>query len=244
MGGKEFSAMKKILAVIVSAAMAVCFLAGCSEDKNTEFSEKDKTSEVESLNTTTEKTTSALKTTSSTTRKVTSSTPIPTQATIRTVSQSPTMPTTTTTTTTSATTTSTTETTQPATDQTEFTMTEGAYSVTLNGNKVAVGMDITDKISQLGNPEATVSHDGDLSIYSYSGCKITARSGYVIQITVTDDSISTEAGVKIGSSRSEVAEKYPSGSSSDASIYVTSGESAVRFNISDDKVSLITISVS
>ena len=123
-------------------------------------------------------------------------------------------------------------------------MTLGSYSVSLNGNDVTLGMDISDKIAQLGELEATVSHDGDISIYSYSDCKITARSGYVIQITVTGDSVLTETGLKIGSSRDEVVTKYPGGSSSGSSIYVTNGQSAIRFNLTDNKVSLITLSVS
>lgn len=239
--------MKRMLVILVIAVLAVYVFVGCADDNDSKPKISDETTQSETLSTTekTESATTALKTTTTTKIKSTQSTPIPTQAPIKTVSQIPVTTQTTTSTTTQETTTTpyTTEVTSDS-GTTEFTMTEGVYSVTINGNRVALGTSITDKIQKLGNPVATVSHDGDFSIYSYDGCKITARSGYVIQITVTGSQISTESGIKIGSSKKDVVENYPGGNSSENYVYVTNGQSAVRFNLTDEKVSLITISVS
>lgn len=233
--------MKRLFLAFVAIAATALMFSGCSDGKDeSEENTSSETSQSEASSESAAQGTES-ETTSKTTKKSTSSTPIPTQATLRTTPRS--SSTTTVTTTTSTTTTEQVQTeTQPSV--TKFSMTEGAYSVLINGKRAALGMDITDRINEFGTLQATVSQVGDISIYSYEGCKITAQSGYIKQISITGESVSTDMGITIGSSREEVMSKYGNAAYSESFIYASSGASTVQFNIENDLVTMITLSVS
>lgn len=233
--------MKRLLLAFVAMAATAMMFAGCSDGKDESLNEEKSlsgTSLSEAASESVEPETES-EMTSKTTKKSTSSTPIPTQATLRTTPKSSS-----TTTVTTTTTTTTTEQIQTEPITTKFSMTEGAYSVMINGKRVALGMDITGRINEFGTLQATVSQIDDISIYSYEGCKITAQSGYIKQISITGESVSTDTGITIGSSREEVMSKYGNAAYSESFIYASSGASAVQFNIENDLVTMITLSVS
>lgn len=232
--------MKRLFLAIFAITVTLIF-AGCSDEKAVASSEENTSSETSRLEVTSESVVQKTEseTTAKTTKKTTKSTPIPTQATLKTTPRSSS-----TTTVTTTTTTTTTEQTQTEPTTTKFSMTEGAYSVYINGKRVALGMDITESINELGTLQATVSQVGDISIYSYEGCKITAQSGYVKQISITGKSVTTNTGITIGSSKEEVLSKYGNAAYSATVVYASSGASAVQFNIENDLVTMITLSVS
>lgn len=235
--------MKRLILAFAAVTATALMLAGCSDAKDESSNEEKALSETSQSEVTSESAAQETEseTTSKTTKKSTSSTPIPTQATLRTTPRTSLTTTVTTTTTTTTTEQIQTET-QPPT--TKFSMTEGAYSVLINGKRAALGMNITDRINEFGALQATVSQVGDISIYSYEGCKITAQSGYIKQISIIGESVSTDTGITIGSSREEVMSKYGNAAYSKSFIYASSGASTVQFNIENDLVTMITLSVS
>ncbi len=231
--------MKRLFLALFTITVTLIF-AGCSDEKG-ESSNEENTSSVTSHSEVTSESVSQeteSETTAKTTKKTTKSTPIPTQATLKTTPKSSS------TTTVTTTTTTTTEQAQTEPTTTKFSMTEGAYSVFINGKRVSLGMDITGRINEFGALQATVSQVGDISIYSYEDCKITAQSGYVKQISITGESVTTDTGITIGSSKEEVLSKYGNAAYSKSIVYASSGASAVQYNIENDLVTMITLSVS
>lgn len=223
--------------------MTASMFAGCSDAKE-DLNERNTSTEASKSETASEtlvkKTES--KTTSKTTKRSTSSTPIPTQATLKTNPKRSSTTSATTTTTTTATTTKKIKTTPTTT--TKFSMTEGAYSVMINEKYVTLGMDITGRINEFGALQATVSQMGDISIYSFEDCKITAQSGFVKQISITGKGVLTDTGLTIGSSKEDVLSKYGDAAYSESIVFVSSGASVMQFNIENDLVTMITLSVS
>lgn len=222
--------MKRVMTAFLAAVISLSFLAGCSDDESSN-SFKKTTKTTSFTQTQTEKateTTAVSRTTSET--KQTSKTPVPTQQALTTAQR----PVTTTTRTTQTTTVSTTTT-------TGFSMTLGAYSVIMNGYKVTVGMDITGMITELGTLEATVSQNGNTSIYPYKGCVITAYSGYVKQISVTSADIITDTGLTVGSPEEEIEFCYPDAVKNGSTVQASSGSSTIQFNIDEGKITLITL---
>lgn len=230
----------KRLFLALFAIMVTLIFAGCSDKKGGSSSEENTSSVTSHSEVTSESASQETEseTTSKTTKKTTKSTPIPTQATLKTTPRSSS------TTTVTTTTTTTTEQSQTEPTTTKFSMTEGAYSVLINGKRVSLGMDMTERINEFGALQATVSQVGDISIYSYEDCKITAQSGYVKQISITGESVTTDTGITIGSSKEEVLSKYGNAAYSASIVYASSGASAVQFNIENDLVTMITLSVS
>lgn len=232
--------MKRLFLALFAITVTLIF-AGCSDGKGGSSSEENSSSETSHSEVTSESTSQEpeSETTAKTTKKTTKSTPIPTQATLKTTPRSSS-----TTSVTTTTTTTTTEQVQTEPTTTKFSMTEGVYSVLINGKRVSLGMDIRGRINEFGALQATVSQVGDISIYSYEDCKITAQSGYVKQISITGESVTTDTGITIGSSKEEVLSKYGNAAYSASIVYASSGASAVQFNIENDLVTMITLSVS
>lgn len=242
--GKESLKMKRLFLAFAAIAAAALIFAGCSDEKNKNTSDENSSVETSQSVTASESTTEETEreTSLTTTKKSTQSTPIPTQATLKTTAR--TSSTTTVTTTTESTTTENAATASSQPNVTSFSMTEGEFSVILNGKRVALGMRIAGRINEFGTLQATVSRTGDTAIYSYKDCKITAQSGYVKQISVTGESVSTDTGITIGASKEEVISKYKNAAYSENAVYASSGASAVQFNIENDSVTMITLSAS
>ena len=90
------------------------------------------------------------------------------------------------------------------------------YSITYNGQKVEVGVDAKTVISKLGehtcvDGEACGTDEKDV-IYTFSGMEIEThvnKDGEIVRkIEIINDSLKTDKGITIGSTRDEVIAAY------------------------------------
>lgn len=126
---------------------------------------------------------------------------------------------------------------------------EAGYFFTVNGVKVEMNVDAADVISALGDSksyteEASCAFEGLDKTYGYGGYFVSTYpdgdKDYIYSAWFVDDSITTEEGVYIGSTKAEVEKAYGAdcfGDSNTATL--TKGNSKLIILLTDDAVSSI-----
>lgn len=104
-------------------------------------------------------------------------------------------------------------------------------------------------ISTLGSPDysgkaqACTQNGNDVMIYQYSGleiqCYVDGEAEYIFDIKITGGEYSTSAGIRIGSSRSDVENIYGSGEGSGDFIIYPYGDSEMDIQYINDTVAAI-----
>ena len=120
---------------------------------------------------------------------------------------------------------------------------------TADGKEVAVNADMADVLAQLGAEQSyfeaeSCAFEGLDKTYTYPGFVITTRpdgeNDYVNSIRLTDDTVSTQEGVYIGSSEAEVITAYgESTSDTEGLLTYTAGDVILSFLLEDGVVTSI-----
>lgn len=126
---------------------------------------------------------------------------------------------------------------------------EAGYTFTANGVKIAMSDEASAIISALGDPisyteETSCAFEGLDKTYYYGGFYLTTYpendKDYVFSVWFQDDSVETEEGLYIGSSKADVERIYGAeGVSGDNSYVYTKGSSKLTVILTNDVVSSI-----
>lgn len=128
--------------------------------------------------------------------------------------------------------------------------TPGTYTfATADGVTVAIDADMADVLAALGEEQSyfeaeSCAFEGLDKTYTYPGFVITTRpdgeKDYVNSVRLTDDSVSTQEGVYIGSSEADVKTAYgEDGGTAEGSLSYTSGGVTISFILEDGVVTSI-----
>ena len=120
---------------------------------------------------------------------------------------------------------------------------------TADGKEVAVNEDMADVLADLGDAQSyfeaeSCAFEGLDKTYTYPGFVITTRpdgdKDYVNSIRLTDDSVSTQEGVYIGSSEQDVTTAYgEDGGTTEGMLSYTAGDVTLNFILDDGVVTSI-----
>ena len=117
-----------------------------------------------------------------------------------------------------------------------------------DGYEVAIDANMADVLASLGEPlryneSPSCAYTGLDKEYIYAGFKISTRpdgeNDFVNAITLTDDSVTTEKGIYIGSSAFAVKAAYGDGEESEYNISYTNGNTTLSFALKDGYVTSI-----
>ena len=126
----------------------------------------------------------------------------------------------------------------------------GEYSFTYNGQDVRIGEDGNAVASALGSPVDYIEEDscggeGPDKTFVYPGFRYdTVMQGGVdriVKIVLTDDSVATPQGIRIGDAKSAVISAYGDGytETADGGLVYTDGNAKLMFGIRDGVVTAI-----
>ena len=123
--------------------------------------------------------------------------------------------------------------------------------VSSNGKKLMLGDSEAQMKNAFGEPNSkeeagTCGKQGTLFRYTYSSVTVeilsSEKESTVDYIAVNDDLVSTDKGVRIGTSRDEVIKQYGEPSADDGNnIRYNEGSFILKFGIENDKVSSLTL---
>ena len=126
----------------------------------------------------------------------------------------------------------------------------GEYIFSYNGNAIHVGDDGNAVASALGTPVDYIEEDscggeGPDKAFVYPGFRydtvMTDGVDRIVKIVLTDDSVATPQGVKIGDAKSAVVAAYGDGytETADGGLVYTDGATKLMFGIRDGVVTAI-----
>lgn len=123
------------------------------------------------------------------------------------------------------------------------------YTYEINGVSVAMNENMEPLVEKIGEADnyfesESCAFQGMDKVYTYGSVKITTYpkddKDYVYTIELLDDTVSTPEGISIGSSKSDVEEKYGKASDeTDTSYIYKKGDSQLSFIFDGDDVSSI-----
>jgi len=124
-----------------------------------------------------------------------------------------------------------------------------AYTFLVNDGAVnyavQVNADMADVLAAVGEAQSyfeaeSCAFQGLDKTYTYAGYTITTRpegeKDFVNSILLTDDSVTTEEGIYIGSSKADVVAAYGEGEDTGAMLSYTKGDCTLSFILDGDKV--------
>ena len=140
---------------------------------------------------------------------------------------------------------------QEASAKTESTA-KGGYSFTSGSVKVEMGADASKVVDELGEADdyfesESCAFEGLDKVYTYPGFKLNTYpvddKDYVLSVVFMDDTVETEEGISIGSTKDEVTEAYgdPTKENGSSMVY-EKGETKITFGVKGDEVSTVEIS--
>lgn len=140
---------------------------------------------------------------------------------------------------------------QEASVKTESTA-KGGYSFTSGSVKVEMGADASKVVDELGEADdyfesESCAFEGLDKVYTYPGFKLNTYpvddKDYVLSVVFMDDTVETEEGISIGSTKDEVIEAYgdPTKEKGSSMVY-EKGETKITFGVKGDEVSTVEIS--
>ena len=129
---------------------------------------------------------------------------------------------------------------------------KGGYSFTSGSVKVEMGADASKVVEELGEADyyfesESCAFEGLDKVYTYPGFKLNTYpvddKDYVLSVVFMDDTVETEEGICIGSTKDEVTEAYgePTEEKGSSMIY-EKGETKITFGVKNDEVSTVEIS--
>lgn len=140
---------------------------------------------------------------------------------------------------------------QEASAKTESTA-KGGYSFTSGSVKVEMGADASKVVDELGEADdyfesESCAFEGLDKVYTYPGFKLNTYpvddKDYVLSVVFMDDTVETEEGISIGSTKDGVTEAYgdPTKEKGSSMVY-EKGETKITFGVKGDEVSTVEIS--
>lgn len=140
---------------------------------------------------------------------------------------------------------------QEASAKTESTA-KGGYSFTSGSVKIEMGADASKVVDELGEADdyfesESCAFEGLDKVYTYSGFKLNTYpvddKDYVLSVVFMDDTVETDEGISIGSTKDEVTEAYgePTKEKGSSMVY-EKGETKITFGVKGDEVSTVEIS--
>lgn len=125
------------------------------------------------------------------------------------------------------------------------------YSFTSGSVKIQMGADASEIVEALGDSKdyfesESCAFEGLDKVYTYPGFKLNTypvdEKDYVLSVVFMDDTVETEEGIMIGSTKEEVTEAYGDpAEESDTEMVYEKGETTLTIGIDGDKVSTIEI---
>ncbi|MCC8137866.1 MAG: hypothetical protein LIO76_07345 [Clostridiales bacterium] len=125
------------------------------------------------------------------------------------------------------------------------------FTFTCDGTVVEMGAEAAPIVEALGGDydyfeSESCAFDGLDKVYTYAHFKLNTYPvddvDYVLSIVFRDDTIETDEGITIGSSKEEVLEAYGDpDEEKTASLIYEKGDTSITFGISGDSVSTVTI---
>lgn len=126
------------------------------------------------------------------------------------------------------------------------------YSFTSGSVKVEMNADAAKVVEELGEPKdyfesESCAFEGLDKVYTYSGFKLNTYpvddKDYVLSIVFMDDTVETEEGICVGSTKDEVTETYgdPTEEKGSSLIY-KKGATQITFGMDGDTVATVEIS--
>lgn len=125
------------------------------------------------------------------------------------------------------------------------------YSFTSGSTKIEMGADASEVVEALGEADEyfeseSCAFEGLDKVYTYPGFKLNTYpvddKDYVLSIVFMDDTVSTDEGISIGSTKDEVIEAYGDGADESASKMVyEKGETELVIGLNGDSVSSVEI---
>ena len=126
-----------------------------------------------------------------------------------------------------------------------FTYTNGSVTIEMNSDAAAV-------IEKLGEPldyfeSESCAFEGLDKVYTYPGFKLNTYpeddKDYVLSVVFMDDTVETEEGIAIGSTKYQVTEAYGDpAKESDTSLVYEKGDTEMTIGLDGDSVSSLEIS--
>lgn len=128
----------------------------------------------------------------------------------------------------------------------------GGYSFTSGSTKIEMGKDASKIVDALGDADdyfesESCAFEGLDKVYSYPGFKLNTypKDGkdYVLSVVFMDDTVSTDEGVSIGSTKDAVTKAYGDAAEGSASMLVyEDGDTKMTIGLNGDSVSSLEIS--
>lgn len=128
----------------------------------------------------------------------------------------------------------------------------GGYSFTSGSTKIEMGKDASKVVESLGDADEyfeseSCAFEGLDKVYTYPGFKLNTYpdgdKDYVLSVVFMDDTVSTDKGISIGSTKDAVTEAYGDASEESASKLVyESGDTEMTIGLNGDSVSSVEIS--
>ncbi len=129
---------------------------------------------------------------------------------------------------------------------------DGGYSFTSGSTKIEMGADASKVIEGLGEADEyfeseSCAFEGLDKVYTYPGFKLNTYpdgdKDYVLSVVFMDDTVSTDKGISIGSTKDEVTDAYGEASEeSAAKLVYESGDTELAIGLNGDSVSSVEIS--
>lgn len=129
----------------------------------------------------------------------------------------------------------------------------GGYSFTSGSTKIEMGKDASKIVEALGDADdyfesESCAFEGLDKVYSYPGFKLNTYpeddKDYVLSVVFMDDTVSTDEGISIGSTKDAVTKAYGDAEEESASRLVyKAGDTKMTIGLNGDRISSIEISL-
>lgn len=127
----------------------------------------------------------------------------------------------------------------------------GGYSFSSGSTKIEMGADASKVVDALGEADEyfeseSCAFKGLDKVYTYPGFKLNTYpkddKDYVLSVVFMDDTVSTDEGISIGSTKDEVTEAYGDASEESASKFVyEDGDTQLVIGLNGDSVTSVEI---
>ena len=127
----------------------------------------------------------------------------------------------------------------------------GGYTFTSGSTEIAMNADAAAVVEELGEADdyfesESCAFEGLDKVYTYPGFQLNTYpvddKDYVLSVVFMDDTVSTDEGISIGSTKNEVTEAYgdPTSESATELVY-EKGDSELKVGLDGDSVSTLEI---
>ena len=128
---------------------------------------------------------------------------------------------------------------------------KGGYTFTSGSTKIEMGSDASKVVEELGDPKdyfesESCAFEGLDKVYTYPGFKLNTYpdgdKDYVLSVVFMDDTVETEEGISIGSTKDDVTGAYGDPAKESATeLTYEKGDTTMKFGLDGDKVVTVEI---